>query len=128
MTEEPSYYTPERINTILRNWPRYQSQAEGCRSTAPDALRPAKGRRGDQLSGADIRADIERAMVAVLPYHSLEWRVVVHIMQGASLARMQAPLGVRDAAISGAYDDACQRMAVFLGWEEEIDMTQAERM
>lgn len=117
-----TYYTPEQIDRILRAWPRYQSAAEGCRSSLPDALRPSQGRHGDPLAAADTVADIERAMIAVVVYYSLEWRVVVHIMQGSSLARMQAPLGVRDAAISAAYDVACRRMALFLGWVEATEV------
>lgn len=114
-----SYYTPERINTILRNWPRYQSQAEGCRSTAPDALRPAKGKRGDQLAGADVVADVEKALVSVLVQWGIEYTVVVSVMRGYSLTRIAGCYQIGKGRVVEAYDAGCVKMASYLGWVDD---------
>lgn len=119
MTEDLSYYTPERIDTILRNWPRYQSQAEGCRSSAPDALRPARGKRSDQLASADTVADIEVAIVMTLPRWSLAWQTVDHVQRCFSLTQVASTLHIRKEDVLHAYDEATKSLAIYLGWEEE---------
>lgn len=118
MTEPTAdtYYTPERIDRILREWPRYESQAENCRSTLPDALRPAHGNRADPLVWADVRADVERAMVMSLRQWSLEWNTVDHVRRGYSLNTVATTLRLRKADVLAAYERACLQMATYLGW------------
>lgn len=119
MSDEPSYYSPTRIDHILREWPRYQSDAEGCRTSVPDAHRHGKGQRHDALRAADIVADIERAIAICLRQWSLEWNAVDHVQRGYSLSQVAATLRLRKDDVLHAYDAATTRMAGYLGWVEE---------
>lgn len=112
-----TYYTPERIDAILRQWPAFVSRSEGMRSTQPDALRPAKGRRGDALRSADTCADVSKAMVLALSVGGLEWRTVELRRLGWTFGQMAASLHLGKQTVYEAYQLALIKMAVCLGWE-----------
>lgn len=112
-------YTPESIDRTLRQWPRYQSLAEGVGSSVPDAHRHGKGTRYDPLQHADRCADIEMAIVMTLKLWSIEWCAVDYVRRGHSLTQIAAALHVRTADLREAYDAGCDRMARYLGWVPE---------
>ena len=116
---EPCYYTPERIDQILRQWPAYESRAEGYRSPLPDALRPSKG---PVLSGSvtsAICADLGRAMVQALLIGSLEWRTVEYRRLGYTFGMMARDLHLGKQTAHNSYWSGVERMAVCLGWVAE---------
>lgn len=112
------YYTPERVDRILRNWPRYQAAAEGLRSSLPDSLRPARGKRSDRLGGADIVADVERALALAVRPHTLEYAVLIFVMRGNSLTQIAFYVTRRKREVLEAYDGGVRALANALGWRE----------
>ncbi len=118
-----SYYTPERIDQILRQWPAYESRAEGYRSPMPDALRPSKG---PVLSGSvtsAICADISQAMVSALEVGSVGWRTVTLRRCGWSFGMMGRDLHMAKQSAWEQYQKSISMMARVLGWIEEDTVT-----
>lgn len=119
MTEMDSFYSPERIDQILRQWPAYESRAQGYRSPHPDALRPSKGPVVSGNVTAAICADIAQAMVTCLAIGGQEWRTVELRRVGYTFGQIAATLHVGKQTAHEAYWVAVGRMALFLGWVEE---------
>src|SRR4051794_10007409 len=116
---EPSTWTPHLVDTTLRQWDRWRSLAEGVGSSVPDAHRSAKGKRYDPLTHADRCADVDKALRAVVEFRSLEWRILLLVRAGHPLGRVALHLHLRKADTLSSYDDACERMARYLGWAPE---------
>lgn len=125
MSEPDSYYTPERIDRILRDWPAYESRAEHVASSWPDAHRPARGGgKSDTLVSADVCADIASAMVASLEVGSIEWKTIEYRRQGWTFGRMGSELHMAKQSAWERYQAALVKMATALGWREETpDLT-----
>lgn len=113
------FYSPEKIDQVLRSWPAYVSQAENIHSTLPEALRPSKGRAGDSLRHADILADLTRAVLATVEVDSLEWRLIEGRTRCLSFGMMAVQLRIPKTTIYRHYEAAVLRIALFLGWQEE---------
>ncbi len=118
LAEIETYYDPQRIDSILKNWPAFVSRSEGMRSTQPEALRPAKGRRGDALRSADVTADVSQAMVACLSVGGAGWRAVEARRWGWTFGMIAVRYHVTKQSIHESYWLAITQMAAFLGWVE----------
>jgi hypothetical protein len=126
LDEAEQYYSPERIDAILKAWPAYESRAQGYRSTLPDALRPS---RGPVISGnvtAAICADILQALVACCDVGGVEWRTVQYRRQGWTFGQMAHDLHVGKQTAHAAYWAAITRMAMGLGWVPEDEGAEPE--
>jgi len=60
------YYSPARIDRLLRAWPQLVAQAEGLHSPTLDAFRPARGKPTDPMAAADVVADLTCALAATV--------------------------------------------------------------
>lgn len=150
-----TYYSPARLDGILRRWPEWLALAETPRSArhlndpacqpgracsygAPVGIRDSKGHHHDQLRGADVVADVERAWGS-LRYGSLEWQVINYRLMALARKRWRHPnsgewqhdesrslsdiartLGRRYQDVLDANKAALRQMAEFLGWREEM--------
>lgn len=131
--EEPCYYTPERIDRWLREWPLLQSLAETPRSSrhylthehgthkgpcTEDAHFEQRGNayHGDDLDYADIQADIERAWIHLRGRWSIYFQVVEWRMRGKTLAEIAEGFCIRKEVACQAYACAKAEMARHLGW------------
>lgn len=133
--EEAPYYTEARIRYWLANWPLALSLAEswatsahhlnhereedesrtrGCQP-APGGGRHNKRSHFDQLRGADVVADIERAH-ARLRYGSLEWTLIDYQMRFGPLGmqELRSMIGRDMNAITESYRSAVKQMADWL--------------
>ena len=133
------YYTVERIDHWLRNWPLLVSLAETPRSSrhyltmehrlrrgpCPEEQRvgQAGGYHGDPLQYADILADIEQAWVHLKGGQrwSAEFAVVEYTMQRRSWSELAAAWRVGKEVVAAAYERALVMMAEYLGWKGEVE-------
>lgn len=124
------YYSPERIDWCLRQWPLVCSLAEtpstsrhhldsDHKKDGPclDSVRSGSGGRApDAMSWVDVRADIHRAYMQ-LATGSTERRVVwERISNGGSLRVVALRMGSRYSLVLDAYATATARMAAYLGY------------
>lgn len=116
--EQELWYTPERIDRILKEWPAYESQAQGYRASLPDALRPSHGPVVSGNVGACVLADVARAMLAVVEVDSLEWRVLEGRTRCLTFRAIADQLRIPKSTAHETYQRTVLRMAIFLGWEE----------
>lgn len=118
MPEDAPYYTPARLDSLLRDWPALTSEAES--PSAPQYVssgaQPAKGGFKDRKRAAVIVADVERSML-VLRVWSLEWNLIDHVRRGYSFDRICEALHIGKQTAHSGYWLAVERMAVALGWE-----------
>lgn len=124
VTDIETYYSPERIDQILRQWPAFTSRAENLHSTLPEALRPTKGRTSDPLRSADTCADIAQAMVACLSVGGAGWRAVEARRWGWTFGMMAIRYHVTKQSIHESYWLALKQMAAFLGWVDDESVTE----
>lgn len=126
--EVDAFYSPSRLDAILRRWPEYLALAEtprtarhlqttecqpghACSYGSPVGIRDAKGHHHDQLRYADIVADVEAARER-LAYNSLG-RIVVNYR----MRRMGAKRRIETAEAvweeeSGNLDDIARALRV----------------
>jgi hypothetical protein len=121
LPDAESFYSPSRIDSILKSWPAYESRAQGYRSPHPDALRPSKGPVVSGNVTAAICADITQAMVACLSVGGIEWRTVEYRRLGWTFGMMGHELHMTKQSAHERYWLAITQMAVCLGWVEEVE-------
>lgn len=128
MTYDSCYYTPERIAHHLRNWGELKALVESL-NTARGLSHPGatpeeprihkqRGHHGDPYRHADVRADLTKAWAVALTYNSLEWAIVLALMQGHSLPAYADAYHLPMREVEVALDKACAKMAMTLGWVE----------
>jgi len=131
-------YTPSRIASMILRWPEIVQLGLNPH-TARGLVRPnvetrdaprlpikSKHFHGDQLSWADLVADIERAWYALLgegqdPVGRLRWKVISHRMQGKTLGEIALALRMRKEDAVAAHKAACREMAEGLGYVEPTE-------
>lgn len=135
MTAQEPYYTADRLDGWLRDWPLLVSLAETPRSSThhlrpghadhdgPCLDSPRSGRGGGLPRGgcwADVVADIEVAILQLRPY-GLQWGVVdLRRRTGASLGEIARGMRVRKAVVCEAYRAALEAMAAHLEPGEQL--------
>ena len=163
------YYTPATIDRWLRDWPLLESLAErprssrhyltwehrhrrgACQDSPKVEQRGASAYFGDELSYADIKADIERAWIHLRPAEKpagmagldarirtggsqrwalhfvvIEYRLQFRqdargLIRPTSFREIERVMGLRNGAASEAYDEAIEAMAWRLGWDGRDD-------
>lgn len=137
-----TYYSPERIDRWLRQWPLLCSLAETPNTSRHhldsehhkpgpclDGIRHGSGGRiPDTLSWADVRADLDRAY-AQLAIGSIERRVVWERMhRPASLDNIARRMTARASIVRESYRSACVRMSLYLGYVLEHDEAECKKV
>lgn len=132
-----SYYTPDRIDWLLRNFAAVRAYAETPRTARQllDPYRPGptptnprsarqRGHHADPMRGADLVADIERAhqgLPAGLGRDVVYWR-----QWGYSLGAIAEGLHHSKRDVVAANQGALRCMAVTLGWVDPDESAAAQ--
>lgn len=126
---EHCYYTPSRIDWLLRNWGNLEALAEspstayGLTYKEPTPATPNVGARqagfsGDKLGWACVRADVEKAWRTLL---GDSFMVVQYVMFGYTLSGIAEGKRWGKQRVVDAYHEGRDRMAASLGWEPPTD-------
>ena len=132
------YYTPTSIDRWLREWPLLESLAETPRSSRhyltwehkhrrcacqddPKVEQRGTGYFGDELSYADIKADLELAWIHLRGGQrwSPEFLIVEQRMLGKNIREIALVYQRSVATVHKRYWEAVEAMAWRLGWTGE---------
>lgn len=132
---ERSWYSPERVRAIVRNWDSWLAREENpsaargllLRGPTPEdpKLTKQRGHHGDPMVGVPVVADIVRAWQMLdarpVPFgeKGLPYRVVAYIMLQYSESGIAVGMRRPEGDIRAVLDEACTAMAVTLGWEPD---------
>jgi hypothetical protein len=123
-------YSPSRVRYFIRNFAEIRSMASGGAAArgllipGPTPESPKVGAHQSRYYRADtwthIVADLERAINALSD--KTEWRIVVAVaQQGWSVGTFAERSNIQKERAERAFDSACERMAAFLGWSEDVE-------
>lgn len=119
MAEPETYWTPERVDQMVRRYQELSARAESPSAPSYQATgyQPAKGPKLDHHRITVIIADLDKAML-VLRAYGAQWTITDYRKRGFTFEQIGGALSLSKQTCWEHYQKATVRMAEALGWRE----------
>lgn len=120
--EPELYWTPERVDSVVRRYAELQARAESPSLPVIEAsgYQPPKGKKSDRHFASVLIADIDKARLVLRPYGA-QWLIVDYRCRGFTFEQIGGSLQRSKQSVWEQYQKAIIRMAEALGWREVRD-------